>query len=275
MEKVKKLENSRVEVTHEDNTTRIYVLNVKKNPSAPKLPVFKAFRKKAKGFAKAIDFKISMPPIYDQGNLGSCVSNATGGCVSYMNWRRTGKYFNISRLYNYFTARGMLSAGESIPQYIIQDSGLYIQSGCNAIKQYGALAEPLYPYLINKFAYLPPATIFAEAFKHKNITFVAIGKNLDSIKSVLTNKQPFIIGINVYENLFDATTTSTGTIKMPAGELLGGHAIVAVGYDDTKQVCIIRNSWGVNWGNKGYGTIPYAYLLGPDAYDFIVVNQFV
>lgn len=55
---------------------------------------------------------------------------------------------------------------------------------------------------------------------------------------------------------------------------LGGHAVLIVGFDAIKKVYIVRNSWGPNWGQAGYFTLPYAYVLDPNlASDFWVVKN--
>lgn len=273
MQIVKKLENDKVEVIQSDKQTKIYVLNVKKNPTPPMLPLLKAPLNQK--LVKMINLRSNMPPIYDQGNLGSCVSNATSACVSYVNWKRMKKYFNISRLYNYFTARSLLAVEENNPSYIIYDTGLYMHNGCQAIKQYGAIIETAYPYNINNFAKLPPGSVFINAAKKKQITYSYVNKNLVSIKTALTNKHPIMVGINVYENFFDNNTNTTGVIKMPNGQFLGGHALVIIGYNDDKKIFNIRNSWGTSWGDSGYGTIPYEYILSTDAYDLIIVTRYI
>ena len=54
---------------------------------------------------------------------------------------------------------------------------------------------------------------------------------------------------------------------------LGGHAVLAVGYNDAGQRFIVRNSWGSKWGKKGYCFMPYAYLTDPDlAADFWTIR---
>jgi C1A family cysteine protease len=74
---------------------------------------------------------------------------------------------------------------------------------------------------------------------------------------------PFVVGFSVYESFESSDVAEGGRVPMPGpGEsLLGGHAVVAVGYDEPQRRFIIRNSWGTSWGMRGYGTMPYDYLL--------------
>jgi C1A family cysteine protease len=254
-----------------DFKEKIKQLNLEKNPSPPLLPKFKvAIRSKV--LAKTVNLRSVMPPIYDQGDLGSCVSNATSACISYAHYKRTGKYFSLSRLFNYFTGRGLLSLEDNDPSYLTADSGLYIHTGFDAVKKYGAVAETGYVYNISKFAYLPPVNIFTSAAGHNKVIYSSVDKILINIKNILASKQPIAIGILVYENFFN---DNTGNIPMPAGDLLGGHAIVLTGYDDTKNIFHFRNSWGTGWGNGGYGTIPYNYIMGDNAFDLITVNSYI
>jgi C1A family cysteine protease len=73
---------------------------------------------------------------------------------------------------------------------------------------------------------------------------------------------PFVSGIVVYESFESDVVSKTGIIPMPTKDetVLGGHAIVAVGYDVGKQHFICRNSWGTRWGDRGYFYLPFAYL---------------
>ena len=83
------------------------------------------------------------------------------------------------------------------------------------------------------------------------------------MKNLLKLGYPFVFGILVYQSFMTNNVTRTGIVPMPiSGErILGGHAICAVGYDDTTQMIKFANSWGRGWGNRGYGYIPYAYIL--------------
>jgi C1A family cysteine protease len=82
------------------------------------------------------------------------------------------------------------------------------------------------------------------------------------MKACLAMGVPFVFGFSVYDHVMTAAVARSGAIRMPKPKerLQGGHAVMAVGYDDTTQTLLIRNSWGEGWGKQGYGTLPYGYL---------------
>ena len=82
------------------------------------------------------------------------------------------------------------------------------------------------------------------------------------MKSCLAMGLPFVFGFAVYEHVVSAAVAKTGILRMPKADerMLGGHAILAVGYDDAHRRLLFRNSWGAGWGRQGYGEMPYAYL---------------
>ena len=82
------------------------------------------------------------------------------------------------------------------------------------------------------------------------------------MKGCLASGYPFIFGFTVYESFESAQVAQTGHVPLPqeGEQVLGGHAVCAVGYDDANQWFIARNSWGTGWGMQGYFTLPYTYL---------------
>lgn len=94
-------------------------------------------------------------------------------------------------------------------------------------------------------------------------------RNVNQIKGCLANGYPFVFGFTVYSSFESEAIAQTGQVPMPGPNesVLGGHAVLAVGYDDSHQVFIVRNSWGGTWGLKGYCTFPYAYLLDSNLSD--------
>lgn len=255
-------------------------LNVMKNENPPKLQEYQIRKTKLSGSkiskekitATTIDLTSKMPPIYDQGQLGSCVANATAGCLSYIYKKNKGSFFDGSRLFLYFNGRAVESVDDQDPTYVSADTGLYIHDGFRSVANYGLTLETNYTYNIANFAYLPSDAAYLDAGKHKTLTYQSIAQNLTTLKNSLQAGIPIAIGINVYNNFYNANTT--GTVPMPLGTAIGGHAILLVGYNDTTQRFIFRNSWGISWGSRGYGTIPYAYIMSADAYDFIVATNF-
>lgn len=214
----------------------------------------------------------SMPAVYDQGELGSCVANAACALLSYANFRSARRaHFTGSRLFMYFIGRGLDAIIDDDPTQLVNDVGLYMDSALNGVRLYGILEESIYPYNINNFAFLPPTAVYTRANRSKNIAYAAVPKTLIGLKNRLAAGFPIMFGILIYENFFD---NDDGVIPMPEGEVLGGHALVLVGYNDATSRFIFRNSWGSSWGDGGHGTIPYAYLTSDDAFQPSYVSRF-
>jgi C1A family cysteine protease len=139
----------------------------------------------------------------------------------------------------------------------------------------GACFETTWPYDITQFTDQPSAPAYTEGTQHLILTYQHI-TDLNQMKSCLASGYPFVFGITVYDSFESDSVTATGVVPLPASteSVLGGHALLAVGYDDSTQTFIFRNSWGTSWGQAGYGTIPYAYLTNPNlASDFWYITK--
>jgi C1A family cysteine protease len=226
---------------------------------------------KPKAIPTSFSLRSNMPPIYDQGELGSCVANATCALLSCANRAVRRTHFTGSRLFMYFIGRGLDAITDSEPMQLVSDVGLYMASALDGVRQYGVLDESIYPYNTDNFAFIPSSTVFARAARSKNIAYASVSKNLTDLKTRLAAGFPIMFGILIYENFFDS---DNGDIPMPEGEVLGGHALVLVGYNDSTSKFTFRNSWGTSWGDRGYGTIPYDYLTSEDAFQPFYVSRF-
>lgn len=210
-----------------------------------------------------VDLRSKFPPVYDQGALGSCVSNAA--CALLAATSKGVKMY--SRLFNYFTARGLEAVAEQSPNYLISDTGLYVDSALLAAVRYGLPTETLWPYNIDNFASLPTPITFIEAYKKRGFSYARVTPTLDGIRAVLNQGYGVMFGFLVYESFFD--TGSDGVAPPPSGSILGGHCMVLVGYDDMKRQFIARNSWGADWGDNGHVYLSYDFVTNPDyCFDF-------
>lgn len=213
----------------------------------------------------------SLPAPYDQGNLGSCTANALGFCYQFLQIKFNTKYkFQPSRLFIYYCER-------ALEHSVSQDNGAMIASGILVLKTTGTCEESLCPYNISKFTNKPSTTAYTQASKFKSLTSVGINSNLLEIKNALADGFPVAFGFQVFESFESNSVSSTGIMSMPttSEEIVGGHATVIVGYDDDKNYFIVRNSWGSNWGDRGYFYMPYAYVTSSKDYcdEFNVISS--
>jgi C1A family cysteine protease len=142
-----------------------------------------------------------------------------------------------------------------------QDNGAMIRDGIKSLAGQGVCAESLWPYVISQFAKKPTAACYAKAKQHSISSYQRL-ETTDEMRSCLADGFPFVFGFTVYESFESAAVAKSGVVNLPKASerTLGGHAVCAVGYNDAQQRFIVRNSWGDDWGMKGYFTIPYAYL---------------
>jgi C1A family cysteine protease len=211
-----------------------------------------------------VDLRQYCPFVFDQGNLGSCTANA--GVAARMMLDKLN--ILLSRLFQYYNER-------KIEGDIGQDNGAQMRDIGKAIQKYGICLDSIWSYKITKFAKTPSVNAYKTATDYKIGSYYAI-PDLNGIKQfIATNQQPVLIGIDVYSSFESSSVAKTGIIPMPKRNeaKLGGHAIIAVGYDDTKSQVICRNSWGISWGDYGYFYLPYAYFANGYAYDFWVLQK--
>jgi C1A family cysteine protease len=221
-------------------------------------------------FPSSVDLRDRCPTtVYDQGQLGSCTANAIAGALEFDMMRQALAAFTPSRLFIYYNER-------VIEGTVGHDAGALIRDGIKSVARQGACQEgnpgdapPAWPYDITKYTVRPAQPCYADAKKHKAISYLSLTQNLADLKGCLAEGFPFIFGFSVYESFESQEVANTGNVPMPGPEeqLMGGHAVLAVGHDDQEQVFIVRNSWGPGWGDAGYFYMPYAYLIDDNLAD--------
>jgi C1A family cysteine protease len=207
------------------------------------------------GLPVCVDLASQCPAVYDQGQLGSCTANAIGAAVEFDRMKQGLQDFIPSRLFIYWNERNMEGTVQS-------DSGAQIRDGIKSVAKQGACPETDWPYDISRFTEKPSAQAYADAKLDRAVSYQRVAQNLNQMKGCLASGYPFVFGFTVYESFESDEVAQTGHAPMPASgeQTVGGHAVLAVGYDDASQWLTVRNSWGDGWGMKGYFTLPYAYV---------------
>ena len=213
-----------------------------------------------------------MPPVVDQGSLGSCTANAGAGVFDYMEKKQGGQFLPGSRLFLYYNTRVKV---EHSPAG--QDTGCTIRGTMQSLVTYGICKEATDPYIISRFSVAPTVVMLAEGLDYQVLFYALLDPTgsttaqiLANIKTMVASGYPVEFGFDVYASFL--TIGSNGLMPYPAvGESYkGGHATVIVGYDDNKQcpnaskgAFLVRNSWGASWGLAGYFWMPYDILTKP------------
>jgi C1A family cysteine protease len=205
-----------------------------------------------------VDLRSKCPPVYDQGALGSCTANAIAAAFEFDLLKQGNPDFTPSRLFIYYNER-------AIEGTIKSDAGGHLRDGIKSVAKSGVCHEPLWPYDIKQFAKKPPQPAYKEASTRLATSYASLSQNSTEMRTCLASGYPFVFGFVAYDSLESEQVAKSGILNMPAqGEnQVGGHAVMAVGYNDKQQRFIVRNSWGDGWGQKGYFTMPYTYLVDP------------
>ena len=217
----------------------------------------------------SVDLRPHCPPVYDQGQLGSCTANAIAGALQFdeIKEHKNG-HSTPSRLFIYYNER-------VIEGTVTSDSGAQLRDGVKTVAKQGICPERVWPYSISKFAVKPSALAYKDATKDKATNYLRLTQVAHQLKGCLASGYPFVFGFTVYDSFESPDVAKSGIVPMPSPSeaVLGGHAVCAVGYNDAQQRFIVRNSWGTGWGMEGYCTMPYTYLLDPNlASDFWTVR---
>jgi C1A family cysteine protease len=215
-----------------------------------------------------VDLHDGCPPVYNQGQLGSCTANALAAAVDFERKRQKLLFLGPSRLFIYYNER-LLEGNTNT------DSGATLRDGMKTIASQGVCPETMWPYIESKFQVAPAATCYTAAAQHKTLQYNRVPQDLLHLKSCLAAGFPFVFGFTAYESFESHEVAASGKLPMPSTTeaVVGGHAVVAVGYSDASQRFLVRNSWGSDWGINGYFTMPYTYLTDPNlAEDFWTIR---
>lgn len=230
----------------------------------------KALRPPKAGAPASVDLSAWCSPIEDQGSLGSCTANAGVGLMEYYENRAFGRFIDASRLFLYKTTRNLLGW--------TGDTGAWLRTTMKAMVLFGAPPESYWPYVIEDYEKEPDAFHYSFAGNYKALRYYRLDQPGTSGSALLKRAKSFLAA--GYPSMFGFTVYNFGNDKGeiafpgPHDTTQGGHAVVAIGYDDKRKIGAhkgalkIRNSWGTGWGEDGYGWLPYAYVEEGLAVDF-------
>jgi C1A family cysteine protease len=246
--------------------------------------LFRALGKKTKKGTElplAVDLREWCSPGEDQGRLGACTANAGAGLIEYYERKAFGRHIDASRLFLYKVTRNLMK--------MRGDTGAYLRTTIGAMVLFGVPPEEYWPYSDSpeRFDAEPPAFCYSFAQNYKTIKYyrhdppsASAGAVLQRLKTYLAAGHPAMFGFTVYSSIEEAVGTGRIPFPSPRDKMEGGHAVVAVGYDDECEIknrygsgatigaLLIRNSWGKDWGEAGYGWLPYEYVTKGLAEDF-------
>jgi len=216
--------------------------------------LYSAIAPRVRKLPRKIDLQPKCSPVEDQGQLGSCTANSLVGALEYLENKDGVALVDLSRLFIYYNER-------AIEGTVDQDSGAFIRDGIKSLAKQGVCPEDDWPYKIARFAKKPSASCYRTAKKHRIISYRRIN-TVDEMRSCLADGFAFVFGFTVYESFESQEVAKSGVVDLPAPKekVVGGHAVMGAGYNDSKKRFLVRNSWGTDWGKKGYFTMPYAYL---------------
>lgn len=203
--------------------------------------------------------------MYDQHKLNSCSANAIAAALWFEERRTTAPDApSPSRLFIYYNERAR-------EREIHHNAPVSLRDGYKSVARRGVCPEPMWPYRVAQFARKPPRRCYVAARFVRALTYFRLHRDLDAMRTCLAEKSPFTLGVSVHESFMSARVKHSGVIPLPSrrDRLLGGHAMLVVGYHDASARLIVRNSFGPHWGLDGYCLLPYAFALDPSlSWDF-------
>jgi C1A family cysteine protease len=214
-----------------------------------------------------IDLTLQCSPVENQGELGSCTAQALVGNLEFLELKEQIPYLDLSRLFIYYNER--LLEGT-----IKEDSGAMLRDGIKSLVKMGYCAENMWDYDIKKFAQRPPIRCYFEARHHRIREYRSL-LTQNELLTCLAEGYPFVFGISIYESFESEEVAKTGKVPMPSTNEsnLGGHAVMCAGHNDNLELFTVRNSWGKDWGDKGYFYMPYKFI-SKYASDFWTLREF-
>jgi C1A family cysteine protease len=227
------------------------------------------FTKKAARLPKAVDLRDWCPPVMDQGELGSCTAHGITGALRTLLRRYSLSDHELSRLQLYFDER-------VVERDVSEDAGAEIRTGIKCAAKIGVGLEQFWPYenIMTNFTQYPPKQVYESAKPFNAMKYARVRVGARAVKNALALGFPVVIGLSLYANFDLPEVEKTGVVPMPDGKMDGGHCLYVVGYGQKPGYFTVRNSWGVDWGDKGDCYFPEEYI-GSAKYgsDYWVIHE--
>ena len=207
-----------------------------------------------------VDLRRKLGEVYDQGKLGSCVSNAVISAYDYDDINETGKVnTKLSRLFLYYNVRELNQCSDF-------DSGSSIKDNLRVFNHIGVCQEEKWPYNVYYSKFKPTNDCYNKTIGKSLIQYKKLKQDISQLKECLKSGHPFIFGFSIYESFETEDVVNTGIMRVPSDneQVLGGHCALCVGYDDSNNHFIAMNSWGEHWGDKGFFYVPYLFMCNSD-----------
>ena len=206
----------------------------------------------------SVDLRDQFTAVKDQGEMGACSAFSLVGIFEYILKKNQQPDVDLSEQFVYFNARN--SKGNSN-----RDSGTSLYDVIQTLKKDGVCLEQYFPYNPDNVAQEPPVEAYDDAKNRTLIKAKRVLVNLHDIKSAVCEGYPVAVSFKI----FDSFHPCKGFIRIPTeseilNEKSGNHVMVICGYDDENHFFVVRNSWGYDFGDKGYCYIPYGYIENED-----------
>jgi hypothetical protein len=205
--------------------------------------------------ASGVDLRPVAPTVLNQGDLGTCGVSAVTSFLEFVTGER------LSVLFLYWTAR--VELGNAAPH---DDAGVELRDALRALEQFGLCRDAPWPYDVTRFSQRPPEAAFREAarFRPRVGHEIAELETLEQMRECLAVRElPFFADVFFAPESYGQETTRTGLVPPPPKHTWDDsceHTCLVVGYDDARELLIFQNSWGTDWGDRGFGYLPYEYI---------------
>lgn len=233
-----------------------------------------SFEPSGRDLPARVDLRKHCTEVEDQSASNSCAANASAGAYEYLIKKdaeaRGEEPGDVSRLFIYFIGRKRDQEKYNEGNKKVKDEGMTLGGAVDAMTMKGACRQEFWPFDLDVVNEKPPKDAFKDAMNYKVVESRKVPVDVDEMKKALADGFPIITGLKLTQRFFNPGPSGqirTPNPDDPKSAAHGLHAMLIVGYSDKQQCFIYRNSWGTDWGDNGYGYVPYDYGGNPE-YNF-------